>query len=79
MKASEILSFLAGAAAATGISLLFTTEKGKEIREKVSSKLTKEEIDKLIEKLKEKRASAPSKEEAMMDDLIDEAEAEEVL
>ena len=41
--------------------------------------MTKEEIDKLIEKLKEKRASAPSEEEAMMDDLIDEAEAEEVL
>lgn len=31
MKASEILAFVAGAAAATGITLLCTTEKGKEL------------------------------------------------
>ena len=47
MKASEILSFVAGAAAAAGITLLFTTDKGKDLREKVASRMTKEEIDKL--------------------------------
>ncbi len=57
MKASEILAFVAGAAAATGITLLCTTEKGKEIRQKVGEKMTREEIDRLIAKLKEKRAS----------------------
>ena len=60
MKPSEIIAFVAGAAAATGITLLFTTEKGKQIREEVGKNLSKEEIDKLISKLKRKRAQAPS-------------------
>lgn len=67
MKASEILAFVAGAAAATGITLLCTTEKGKELREKVSERLTREEIDKLIARLKEKRASAPSESDFHID------------
>ena len=60
MKASEILAFVAGAAAATGITLLCTTEKGKEIREKLGEKMSREEIDRLIAKLKEKRDSITS-------------------
>lgn len=59
MKASEIFAFVAGAAAATGITLLFTTEKGKHLREEMEKNLSKEEIDKLIEKLKHKRETAP--------------------
>ena len=59
MKASEIFAFVAGAAAATGITLLFTTEKGKHLREEMEKNLSKEEIDKLIEKLKRKRETAP--------------------
>ena len=59
MKASEIFAFVAGAAAATGITLLFTTEKGKHLREEMEKNLPKEEIDKLIEKLKRKRETAP--------------------
>ncbi|MCQ2283740.1 MAG: YtxH domain-containing protein [Bacteroidales bacterium] len=69
MKASEILAFAAGAAAAVGVTLLFTTDKGKEIRKNVSQKLSKEEIDKLIEKLKKQREAAPSETE---DDIVDE-------
>ena len=67
MKASEILAFVAGAAAATGITLLCTTEKGKEIREKVGEKMTREEIDRLIAKLKEKRACAPCEDDFNID------------
>ncbi len=63
MKASEILAFAAGAAAAVGVTLLFTTEKGKEIRENVSKKLSKDEIDKLIEKLKRQREKAAEQED----------------
>lgn len=62
MKASEIFAFVAGAAAATGITLLFTTEKGKHLREEMEKNLSKEEIDKLIEKLKRKRDAAPDEE-----------------
>ena len=69
MKASEILSFFAGAAAAAGITLLFTTDKGKDIREKVASKMTKEEIDNLIAKLKNYRKNAPSEEDFSPEDL----------
>ena len=36
--------------------MLCTTEKGKEIRQKVGEKMTREEIDRMIAKLKEKRA-----------------------
>ena len=72
MKASEILAFVAGAAAATGITLLCTTEKGKEIRTKVGEKLTREEIDRIIEKLKQKRCYAPSEDDFNID--IDEDE-----
>ncbi|MBO4488421.1 MAG: YtxH domain-containing protein [Bacteroidales bacterium] len=79
MKASEILAFVAGAAAATGITLLCTTDKGKELCKKVSSKLTKEEIDKLIEKLKNRREDAPSEEEAYADPDLDEILEDEKL
>lgn len=75
MKASEILAFAAGAAAAVGVTLLFTTDKGKEIRENISQKMTKEEIDKLIEKLKAKRAEAPSEEE-IVDEVLNDLETE---
>lgn len=78
MKASEILSFFAGAAAAAGITLLFTTDKGKDIREKVASKMTKEEIDSLIEKLKNYRKSAPSDEEFVADDLFEDEDPQEM-
>lgn len=67
MKASEILAFVAGAATATAVTLLCTTEKGKEIRQKVGEKMTREEIDKLIAKLKEKRNYAPSEEDFNID------------
>ncbi len=70
MKASEIFAFLAGAAAATGITLLCTTEKGKKIREQVAKNLSKEEIDKLIEKLKCQRKNAPT-EADIEDDLFE--------
>lgn len=67
MKASEILAFVAGAATATGITLLCTTEKGKEIREKVGEKMTREEIDRVIAKLKAKRSCAPSEDDFNID------------
>jgi hypothetical protein len=76
MKASEILAFVAGAAAATGITLLCTTEKGKEIRQKVGEKMTREEIDRLIAKLKEKRACAPSEDDFNIDIEDDDFEKE---
>ena len=74
MKASEILAFVAGAAAATGITLLVTTEKGKELPEKVCSKMSKEEIDKLIAKLKCQRQEAPSEIENLCENLIEDVE-----
>ena len=76
MKASEILAFVAGAATATGITLLCTTEKGKEIRAKVGEKMTREEIDRLIAKLKEKRCCAPSEEDFNIDIEDDDFEKE---
>jgi hypothetical protein len=82
MKASEILAFVAGAATATGITLLCTTEKGKEIRAKVGEKMTREEIDRLIAKLKEKRNYAPSEEDFNIDieeDDFDKEMTDEVL
>ena len=66
MKASHVLAFLSGAALAAGVTLLMTTDKGKEIRTKVSEKLNKEEIDKLIAKLKRQRAEMPT------DEVVDE-------
>ena len=77
MKASEILAFVAGAAAATGVTLLCTTDKGKELCKKVSSKLTKEEIDKLIEKLKNRREEAPSEEDDYIDSILNEVAEDE--
>ena len=71
MKASEIFAFVAGAAAATGITLLFTTEKGKNLREEVKKNLTKEEIDKLIEKLKRQRTNAPTEAEMAGEDVFE--------
>lgn len=67
MKASEILAFVAGAAAATGITLLCTTEKGKELTKTITEKMSREEIDRLIAKLKEKRACAPSESDYNID------------
>ncbi len=78
MKASEILAFVAGAAAATGVTLLITTEKGADLRHKVSSKMSKEEIDKLIAKLKRQREEAPSEEESLLENLIDEIDDAEI-
>lgn len=76
MKASEILAFVAGAATATAITLLCTTEKGKEIRAKVGEKMTREEIDRVIAKLKEKRAGAPSENDYNIDIEEDDFESE---
>lgn len=64
MKTSHLLAFLGGAAVATGVTLLMTTEKGKEIRTKVSEKLSKEELEKLIEKLKCQHAKMEKQEAA---------------
>jgi len=72
MKASEIFAFVAGAAAATGITLLFTTEKGKNLRDELKKNLTKEEIDKLIEKLKRQREEAPTEAEMAEEDVFEE-------
>ncbi len=77
MKPSEILAFVAGAAAATGVTLLLTTEKGKELRENVAKHLTKEEIDKLIEKLTRQREKAPSEEDFVEEILSNEEEMTE--
>lgn len=74
MKPSEILAFVAGAAAATGITLLFTTDKGRDLRNNVSEKLSKEELDKLIAKLKCRRdevAAEEAIENAMDEELND--------
>ena len=76
MKASEILAYVAGAAAATGITLLCTTEKGKEIREKLGEKMSREEIDRLIAKLKEKRDSITSDDDFDIDIEDDDFETE---
>jgi hypothetical protein len=74
MKPTEILAFVAGAAAATGITLLFTTDKGRDLRNNVSEKLSKEELDKLIAKLKCRRdevAAEEAIENAMDEELND--------
>lgn len=76
MKASEIFAFVAGAAAAAGITLLFTTEKGKNLREELKKNLTKEEIDKLIEKLKRQREEAPAEAEMAEEDVFEEDDQE---
>ncbi|MBR4918244.1 MAG: YtxH domain-containing protein [Bacteroidales bacterium] len=76
MKPSEVFAFVAGAAAATGITLLFTTEKGRQIREEVGKNLSKEEIDKLIAKLKRKRAQAPSEADLIEEEDLFEAAQE---
>ncbi len=76
MKPSEVFAFVAGAAAATGITLLFTTEKGRQIREEVGKNLSKEEIDKLIAKLKRKRAQAPSEADLLEEEDLFEAAQE---
>ena len=75
MKASEIFAFVAGAAAAAGVTLLFTTEKGKNLREELSKNLSKEEIDKLIEKLKRQRENAPAEAE-MAEEVFEEDDKE---
>lgn len=72
MKVSHAVAFLGGAAVAAGITLLFTTEKGGEIRSK-AQKLSKEEIDKLIAKLK-KEIEKLKKEKEILEE--EEAEAE---
>ena len=74
MKPSNLFAFLSGAIVATGVTLLFTTEKGEELRNKVSEKLSKEEIDKLIAKLKRQREDAPS--EDNVDEEVDETTEE---
>ena len=56
--------------------MLCTTEKGKEIRTKVGEKMTREEIDRVIARLKEKRACAPSEEDFNFDIEDDEFENE---
>ncbi len=38
--------------------MLLTTEKGKEITKNITEKMSREEIDRLIEHLKQKRAAA---------------------
>ena len=76
MKASEIFAFVAGAAAAAGVTLLFTTEKGKNLREELSKNLSKEEIDKLIEKLKRQREDAPAEAEMAEEDVFEEDDKE---
>lgn len=76
MKASEIFAFVAGAAAAAGVTLLFTTEKGKNLREELSKNLSKEEIDKLIEKLKRQREDAPAEAEMTEEDVLDDEDQE---
>ena len=76
MKPSEVFAFVAGAAAATGITLLFTTEKGRQIREEVGKNLSKEEIDKLMAKLKRKRAQAPSEADLLEEEDLFEAAQE---
>jgi len=63
MKVSHLIAFLSGAALAAGVTMLFTTEKGKTIRVKVSDKCSKEELDKIIAKLKRKRAEVAEEEE----------------
>ncbi len=54
-ETSGILAFLAGAALATGVTLLLTTEKGEELRNKVAAwlkekgiKLKETELDELM-------------------------------
>lgn len=64
MKVSHLIAFLSGAIVATGVTMLFTTEKGKEIRVKVSDKCSKEELDKIIAKLKRKRDEVAEEEAA---------------
>ncbi|MCR4680318.1 MAG: YtxH domain-containing protein [Bacteroidales bacterium] len=77
MKASEIFAFVAGAAAAAGVTLLFTTEKGKELRQEIKKNLSKEEIDKLIEKLKRQREDAPSEADETEDEELFDDDSQE--
>lgn len=56
--------------------MLITTDKGKEIRAKVGEKMTREEIDRLIAKLKEKRVCAPSEDDFNIDIEDDDFEKE---
>ena len=64
MKPSHLFAFLSGAIVAAGITLLFTTDKGEQLRNKVSEKFSKEEIDKLIAKLRRQRETADSEDAA---------------
>jgi len=65
MKSSHVFAFLSGAAIAALVTLLFTTEKGAEIRKQVSEKLTKEELNKLLDSLnKEKNEPEATAEDA---------------
>lgn len=67
-EACGILAFIAGAALATGITLLLTTEKGEEIRNKVAEwlkekgiQLKETELDELMGRIlsREKKVTEP--------------------
>lgn len=60
MKGSHLIAFLGGALTATAIALLFLTDEGANIRAKIVEKLeekgiklSKENIDELVKKVKE--------------------------
>ncbi len=67
-EASGVLAFLAGAALATGVTLLLTTEKGEELRNKVAAwlkekgiQLKETELDELMGRImsRGKKAEEP--------------------
>ncbi|MDD4847738.1 MAG: YtxH domain-containing protein [Bacteroidales bacterium] len=60
MKGSHLIAFLGGALTATAIALLYLTDEGTNIREKIKKhledkgmKLSQEELDRLVDKVKD--------------------------
>ncbi len=74
MKLSNIVSFVVGATVATGITLLFTTDKGKEIRGNISDKLPKEELEKMLNNIKDQISKLEESLKTAKDNTKDEIE-----
>ena len=80
MKQSHIYAFLGGVLVGGIVALLFAPDKGTETRRKIGekvkegSKYTKEQIEHLLEYLREKAASGVSGLEEEIEDLEDKLE-----
>ncbi|MDR2085226.1 MAG: hypothetical protein LBP67_09560 [Bacteroidales bacterium] len=71
MKASHVFAFLGGTILATAVTLLFTTDTGRDIRKQVSEKLTKEELDKLLNVLNKEKKNLENLEKEVNDEIAE--------